>query len=69
VADRDSSCTEADCATLGEALTAAGVDHTIELYPGALHGFAALDMSVYDATAAARHWERVLTLFGETLAP
>jgi carboxymethylenebutenolidase len=67
VADRDNSCTEADCVTLGESLTGAGVTHTIELYPDALHGFAAPDMSVFDEAAADRHWTRVLALFAETL--
>jgi carboxymethylenebutenolidase len=67
VADRDNSCTEADCVTLGESLTGAGVTHTIELYPDALHGFAAPDMSVFDAAASERHWTRVLALFAETL--
>lgn len=69
VADRDNACTPADCDILGEALTAAGVSHTIELYPGALHGFAAPDMTVYDPVASERHWERVLALFGETIGP
>lgn len=67
VADRDNSCTEADCETLGESLCAAGVAHTIELYPDALHGFATPDMGVFDEAAAERHWTRVLALFAETL--
>ena len=67
VADQDSACTADDCDVLGATLTAAGVPHAIELYPGALHGFAAPDMAVYDAAAAARHTVRVLELFGETL--
>ena len=67
VADKDNSCTAADCETLGAALTAAGVAHQIEPYPGKLHGFAMSDMSVYDEEACAQHWERVLSLFGQTL--
>lgn len=63
VADRDNSCTAADCEALGRALTDAGVAHEIELYPGKLHGFAMADMSVYDAEADAQHWSRVLALF------
>jgi len=63
VADRDPSCTAEDAATLEAALVAAGVDHQVEHYPGALHGFAAPDMTVYDPAAAERHWERVLALF------
>ncbi len=65
VADKDASCTAADCVTLGGALTAAGVRHEIELYPGALHGFAMDDMSVYDAPSSERHWARVGSLFAE----
>ena len=64
VADKDNSCTAADCEVLEAALTAAGVEHRIELYAGALHGFAAPDMSVFDPVAAERHWERVLEWFG-----
>jgi carboxymethylenebutenolidase len=67
VADNDNSCTAADCAVLGEALQAAGARHDIELFAGALHGFAVPDFSVYDAAAAERHWERVLSLFGDEL--
>ena len=63
VADQDSACTPADCETLGAALSAAGVVHTIEHYPGYLHGFAAPDMRVYDPVASERHWARVLDLF------
>lgn len=67
VADQDPSCTPADCEALATALTAAGVRHEIELYPGKLHGFAAPDMSVYDAAAAAHHVDRVVALYREAL--
>ena len=67
VADHDGSCTPADQQALGEALTAAGVAHEIELYTGKLHGFAVPDMGVYDAEAARQHHERVLALFAATL--
>lgn len=67
VADQDSSCTDADCAMLGEALQAAGVRHEIEPYPGAKHGFAVPDFTVYDAAAADHHWEKVLALFAVEL--
>ena len=66
-ADNDWSCTPAHRATLAETLTAAGVDHEIELYEGALHGFALTDFSVYDAAAAERQCRRVLDLFAATL--
>lgn len=69
VADRDPSCTAADCEALGAALTGAGVRHAIELYADALHGFAAPDMSVFDEVASERHWAAVLELFGAELGP
>ena len=52
---------------LDQSLSAAGVDHLIELYPGAQHGFAVPDFSIYDHAAAERHWERVLALCVDTL--
>lgn len=66
-ADNDSSCTPEQRKTLGETLTQAGVDHRIELYEGALHGFAISDFPVYDEVAAQRHWERVFELFDSAL--
>ena len=42
--------------TLENALTEAGVHHTVEFY-SARHGFAVTDNPVYDANAEARHWE------------
>ncbi len=51
---------------LERALTAAGVDHTIETYP-AKHGWVFRDTPVFDATAAERHWRTLLTLFDAVL--
>ncbi len=67
VADEDRSCTPEHQEALREALDAAGVRYQLELYPGARHGFAVVDFPVYDEAAAEKHWERVLSLFGETL--
>jgi carboxymethylenebutenolidase len=47
---------------LEEALTTAGVDHTIETYQ-ARHGWVFRDTPVYDAAAAERHWQTMLALF------
>ncbi|MFO0747348.1 MAG: dienelactone hydrolase family protein [Myxococcota bacterium] len=66
-ADRDGSCTPEQRDTLGKALREAGVDHRIELFEGALHGFAVPDFPVYDEAAAERQWERVLELFAARL--
>ncbi len=66
-ADNDRSCTPEQRAALEQALSAAGVAHEIELYPGKAHGFAVLDTPAYDAAAGEQHVERVLRLFAETL--
>ena len=41
-----------------DALTAAGVDHEVEVYDGAGHGFANPSGQAYDAEAAEDAWER-----------
>jgi carboxymethylenebutenolidase len=53
-------------ARLEQALTDAGVDHTVETYP-AKHGWVVRDTPVYDAAAAGRHWKTLLALFGAAL--
>jgi carboxymethylenebutenolidase len=53
-------------ARLEQALTEAGVDHRIETYP-ARHGWVLSDTAVYDAAAAARHWETLFDLLDSTL--
>ena len=67
VADNDGSCTPEAQGTLASALGAAHVAYQIELYPGAMHGFAVPDMPVYDEAAAERHWKRMATHFAEAL--
>jgi carboxymethylenebutenolidase len=52
---------------LKAALEAAGANHTVEVYPGVQHGFAANGTPMYNRDAAERHWQRILALFGETL--
>jgi carboxymethylenebutenolidase len=52
---------------LEQALTEAGVDHLIETYSGARHGFAVRDLPVYDEAAAERHWAALFRLLRETL--
>lgn len=51
---------------LEDALTQAGVDHQIETYP-ARHGWVLRDHPAYDAAAAERHWETLVSLFAGTL--
>lgn len=47
---------------LHQALTAAGVPHTIDVYPAA-HGFAVPDNPTYDAAADERHWAALTELY------
>jgi len=51
----DDTFTAEQAARLESALTGAGVEHTVEIYP-ARHGFAVPDNPTYDADAEARHW-------------
>lgn len=62
----DQSFTESDAETLDKALTAAGVEHTVEIYPAG-HGFAVPDNAPYDEAAAARHWAAMTDVFGQAL--
>jgi carboxymethylenebutenolidase len=62
----DNGFTEEHAALLDSALTAAGVPHTVETWPGH-HGFTVSDMPVYDQALEERHWEALRTLYGERL--
>ena len=66
-ADEDPGFPPAEADRLRDALTAAGVENTVEIYAGARHGYAPPDMPVYNAAAAERHWRELLKLLGETL--
>ncbi len=65
-AENDGSFTPDQAETLEKALTAANVEHTIEIYPAG-HGFAVPDNPPYDAEAAERHWIALQELFGSAL--
>ena len=54
-------------ARLEEALTKAHVDHAIETYPGAKHGWVPSDTVAHNPDAAARHWQVLLPLLQKTL--
>ena len=64
-AENDASFTADHAEQLDKALTAAGVEHTIETYPAG-HGFAVPDNAPYDAAAADRHWTAMRDFFGHT---
>ena len=66
-AENDGSFTPEQAEMLEKALTAADVEHTIEIYPAG-HGFAVPDNPPYDADAAERHWIAMQELFGSALA-
>ncbi|MFI1168812.1 dienelactone hydrolase family protein [Streptomyces sp. NPDC020801] len=53
---------------LNQALDAAGVGYTSEIYPGTVHGFTMSDTDAFNPSALQRHWDRLLTLLGRTLA-
>ncbi|MGV0742275.1 dienelactone hydrolase family protein [Mycolicibacterium sp. XJ870] len=65
-AQNDASFTPEHAKTLEEALTAAGVEHTIEMYDAA-HGFAVPDNAPYDPAAAQQHWDAMESFFGARL--
>jgi carboxymethylenebutenolidase len=66
-AEIDASFPPEQQARLGQALTDAGVRHTIEIYPKAKHGFAVNGHIAYDHAAAELHWQRLIDLLKETL--
>jgi carboxymethylenebutenolidase len=65
-AENDAGFTADHAEQLDKALTAAGVEHTIETYPAA-HGFAVPDNPPFDAAAADRHWTAMREFFGAHL--
>jgi len=65
-ATNDRAFTPEQAATLERALTAAGVPHTVEIYP-AEHGYAVPDNLPYDEAAAERHWAALRGLLADTL--
>jgi carboxymethylenebutenolidase len=66
-ADHDDSYTTANADQLDALLTEAGVDHRLEIYPNARHGFTMTDFPVYDKEAAERHWRELFALLDDTL--
>ena len=65
-AENDASFTADHAEQLDKALTAAGVQHTIEWYQAA-HGFAVPDNPPYDAAADERHWAAMTQTFDSAL--
>ncbi|MFC8516404.1 dienelactone hydrolase family protein [Streptomyces sp. NPDC057257] len=65
-ADQDASMPPEQQQLLEETLTAAGVRHRCEVYPGAQHGYTQADTDAYDKEADERHWAALLDLLGRT---
>jgi carboxymethylenebutenolidase len=65
-AENDPSFDDDQAARLHEAYSAAGVDHTIDIFAAA-HGFAVPDNPTYDEAAAERHWKAMTTLYASAL--
>jgi carboxymethylenebutenolidase len=63
----DAGFTDEHAGLLDGALTSAGVEHTIEFYPGH-HGFAVADNAPYDPALADRHWAALRTLYAGQLS-
>jgi carboxymethylenebutenolidase len=53
---------------LDQALDAAGVDYTSEIYPGTIHGFTMSDTDAFSPSGLQRHWDRLLPLLDRALA-
>ncbi len=52
---------------LNQALDAAGIDYTTEIYPGTIHGFTMSDTDAFNPSATQRHWDRLLSLLDRSL--
>ncbi|MFJ1969694.1 dienelactone hydrolase family protein [Streptomyces sp. NPDC087903] len=65
-ADNDPSLPPEQIERFEDALTAAGVRHTCEVYTGAEHGYTQADTSAYDEKGAERHWVALLDLLKRT---
>jgi carboxymethylenebutenolidase len=62
-ADQDPGFPAEQAEQLRAALAAAKVDHRVEIWPGARHGWTMRDVPVYDAAAAERHFSELVALF------
>jgi carboxymethylenebutenolidase len=64
-ASDDPNFPEPDKQRLADALTAGGVEHTVETYP-AKHGWVFPDIPIHDPECAERHWSTLLDLLAST---
>ena len=66
-ADQDQGFPPEQAERLRGALGAARVEHQVEIFEGARHGYVMTDLSVYDEAGAERHWRELVALFDSTL--
>ncbi|WP_341925581.1 dienelactone hydrolase family protein [Nocardioides psychrotolerans] len=66
-ADNDGSMPPEAVAALGEAIAAAGLHASNEVYPGAAHGYTMADTAMWDEAAAERHYVELDGLLARTL--
>jgi carboxymethylenebutenolidase len=66
-ADKDNGFPPEQAALLAAAFKDAGVDHRVEIWEGAAHGWTMRDFPVYNQAAAERHFRELVALFKETL--
>ncbi len=66
-ASDDPHVPEEELAAMPGAMQAAGIKHTIEIYPETEHGFVFPERPVYKKPASERHWQTMLALFDRRL--
>ena len=66
-ADEDQGATPEQIATLRQALDAAGVRYTAEVFEGAHHGYAVPDAPAYDEAASERQFRELQALLRRTV--
>ncbi|MEV6769610.1 dienelactone hydrolase family protein [Nocardia sp. NPDC051030] len=64
----ESDLTATALGELNQALDAAGVDYTSEIYPGTIHGFTMSDTAEFNPAAMQQHWARLLPLLERALS-
>jgi carboxymethylenebutenolidase len=68
-ADKDTGFPPEQAARLASAFKDAGVDHRVEIWEGAAHGWTMRDFAIYNQAAAERHFHELVALFKERLLP
>jgi carboxymethylenebutenolidase len=68
-ADQDASFPPEQAALLAAAFEDAGVDHRVEIWKGAAHGWTMRDFPIFNPAAAERHFHELVALLKGTLVP